>query len=144
MTNDDHNFPEQTPNHWQLIRDVAVFQFKLALDGVRDVVLVPISLAAGIAGLIISPDNPGKYFNRLLELGRRSDVWINLFSATEHYQTEEPQASSDAYVEKLEKMLINEYKRGGMVKNLKDHTDHLMKRIQSEVKQDGQPKNPPD
>ncbi len=136
MTNENHETNKQTPNHWQLFRDLAVFQVKLALDGIRDVVLVPISLVAGVLGIIMSPDNPGKYFNRLLELGRQSDAWINLFSATEHYQSDS--ASSDAYMQKLEDMLISEYKRGGVVKNLKDHTDHLMNRIQSEIRQDDQ------
>lgn len=137
VTNEKHETTEPTPNHWQLIRDVAVFQVKLALDGIRDVVLLPVSLGAAIMGLVISPDNPGKYFNRLLELGRQSDVWINLFSASEHYQSDAETPSSDAYVQKLEDMLISEYKRGGVVKDIKDHTDHLVDRIQTELRQDG-------
>lgn len=127
---------ESPPDHWQLLRDMLVFQAKLAIDGLRDLVLLPISLIAGLAGLLTSPDNPGKYFQRLLEFGRKTDVWINLFGATEHYDTEVDTPSSDAYVKKLEEMLINEYKRGGVVKNLKDRTDHLVKRVQSEIRQD--------
>ncbi len=125
-----------TPNHWQLLRDMVVFQAKLAIDGLRDLVLLPISLVAGVAGLLFSPDNPGKYFQRLLEFGRKTDVWINLFGATEHYTGEMKSPSSDAYVQKLEEMLINEYKRGGVVKNIKDQTDSLVKRIQTEIRQD--------
>lgn len=129
--------PEETPpNHWQLLRDMVVFQAKLALDGLRDLVLLPISLVAGIAGLLFSPDNPGKYFQRLLEFGRKTDIWINLFGATEHYSGEVDTPSSDAYVKKLEEMLISEYKRGGVVKNIKDQTDSLVKRIQAEMRQD--------
>ena len=136
VTNDDHEIHNQAPNHWQLFRDIAVFQAKLALDGIRDLVLLPVSLVAGVLGLILSPENPGKYFNRLLEFGRQSDVWINLFSALHHYQTEAATLSSDAYVEKLEEMLINEYKRGGVVKNLKDHTDNLVERVQQELRKE--------
>ena len=36
----------------QLVLDVIVFQFKLAADGLRDVVLVPLSLITGLMGLI--------------------------------------------------------------------------------------------
>ena len=136
VTIDPQEQLQKPPNHWQLIRDVAVFQLKLALDGVRDVVLLPVSLAAAVLGLLFSADNPGKYFNRLLDLGRKSDVWINLFGASEHYQSEQAPPSSDAYVQKLEEMLINEYKRGGVVKNLKDHTDQLVQRIQTELRQE--------
>jgi hypothetical protein len=137
VTKQPDEVPQSAPNHWQLIRDLVVFQAKLALDGLRDLVLLPISLLAAILGLVASPDNPGKYFQRLLEFGRQTDVWINLFGATHHYQQDDaPPPSSDAYVEKLEEMLINEYKRGGVVKNLKDHTDNLVRRVQAEVRQE--------
>ena len=42
------------PGRWTLIRDVAVFQVKLVFDGMRDVVLLPISLIAGIVSHRIS------------------------------------------------------------------------------------------
>lgn len=142
VTKQPDQSPPSAPNHWQLIRDLLVFQAKLALDGLRDLVLLPISLIAAVLGLVASPDNPGKYFQRLLEFGRQTDVWINLFGASHHYQQDGSQPlSSDAYVEKLEEMLINEYKRGGVVKNLKDHTDNLVRRVQAEVRQEAHQKN---
>ena len=136
MTNDEHENPTEAPNHWQLFRDILVFQAKLALDGLRDLILLPVSLVTGVLGLIFSPDKPGKYFNRLLEFGRQTDVWINLFSASHHYQTDGQAPSSDAYVKKLEEMLINECKRGGVVKNLKDHTDQLVEKVQQELRKE--------
>jgi hypothetical protein len=39
-------------SRWHLIRDVAVFQLKLGLDALRDLVLSPISLIAGIVDLV--------------------------------------------------------------------------------------------
>tara|TARA_R110002110_G_scaffold33072_2_gene113796 strand:+ start:1208 stop:1699 length:492 start_codon:yes stop_codon:yes gene_type:complete len=125
--------PVEAPNHWQLFRDLMVFQFKLAMDGLRDIVLFPLSFVAALAGLVLSSDNPGKYFNRLLEFGRKSDVWINLFGAAEHYQQDPDQTSSDTYVKKLEEMLIAEYQRGGVVKNLKDGTDSVIDQIRKEA-----------
>ena len=41
-------------DRWTLIRDVAVLQVKLIVDGLRDFILVPISL---VAGLIVNPDS---------------------------------------------------------------------------------------
>lgn len=122
---EENNHP---PSRWQLFRDVIAFQFKLAMDGLRDLLLSPISIIAGLAGLILSPSNPGKYFNQLLELGRKSDIWINLFGASEHYH--QGSESSDAYIERLEELLKKEYQRGGVVRNIKDGADHIFDQIQ--------------
>ena len=95
------------PSRFQLIRSVLVFQFKLALDGLRDVLLSPISLGAAILGIATSRDEPEKYFNRLLEFGRASDKWINLFDA----HTEEEGPSSDTLVRHAETMVKAELVR---------------------------------
>ena len=121
----------QPPGHWQLLRDLLALQFKLAIDGVRDLLLSPLSVIAALAGFVSNPDNPGKYFYRLLRFGHKSDRWINLFGAEDH----DPDAdSSDRYVRKVENLIVREYNKGGVVKNLKDGTDGLLKRIR---RQDG-------
>ncbi len=66
----------------RLLRDVLVFQGKLFLDGLRDVALSPASLVLALVDLL-SGDRSGGRFYRLLELGRRSDHWINLFGAAD-------------------------------------------------------------
>lgn len=74
--------PEKSDVHTsrlQLIWDVVLFQFKLVFDGLRDVLLSPLSIAAGILGLLAGGDDPARYFRRLLYLGHRTEVWINLF-----------------------------------------------------------------
>jgi hypothetical protein len=63
----------------QLIWDVVMFQFKLLCDAVRDVLLSPLSIIAAVLGLLVGGDDPHRYLRRLLRLGRRSDMWINLF-----------------------------------------------------------------
>jgi len=140
VTEESDDVSTDAPDRWQLIRDIVGFQFKLAMDGIRDLVLSPISIIAGVIGLIASPDNPGKYFNRLLKFGRKSDVWINLFGASHHYYREGDQdseaPSSDAYIRKLEEMLVAEYQRGGVVKNLKDRTDKLINQIRKDTDQE--------
>ena len=47
--------PESEASHppiWTLIRDIAVLQVKLIVDGLRDLVLVPLSLAAAVLGIL--------------------------------------------------------------------------------------------
>ena len=47
---------QNTADRWSLIRDVAVLQLKLIVDGLRDLVLVPASLVAGIISLVSGED----------------------------------------------------------------------------------------
>ena len=62
-----------------LVWDVLVLQFKLGVDGARDVILVPVSLIAALTGLLIGGDRPDQYLQRVLKFGRRTEHWINLF-----------------------------------------------------------------
>lgn len=115
---------------WKLFKSVLVFQFRLLMDGVRDLLLSPLAIVLALIGLVLKPNNPGIYFNQLMRFGRKTDVWINLFEMREHYEGEEPDApSSNEYIKKLEALLAKEYQRGGLVKNLKDGTDELLGRI---------------
>jgi hypothetical protein len=116
----------QPPSRWQLIRDLLAFQFKLALDGLRDVLLSPISIGAAIIGLLTSREDPGKHFYRLLKLGHESDRWINLFNT--HEEVDGP--SSDTLVRQAESLVKTEVEKGGVVSGLKNHTDNVLDRIQ--------------
>jgi hypothetical protein len=71
----------------QLLWDVLVFQFKLVADGLRDVFLSPISLISALIGLLAGGDEPDRYFKQVLRLGRRSEIWINLFGYRKHSGT---------------------------------------------------------
>ena len=84
--------PPDAPDNRQASRlhlmwDVLVFQFKLAADGLRDVLLSPLSILAAIMGLVAGGDDPYRYFRELLRLGRRSEIWINLFGYRKHQGT---------------------------------------------------------
>ncbi len=63
----------------ELAWDVAAFQLKLAVDGLRDLVLIPVSIVAGIAGLLFGGSKPSHYFDQVLRFGRKTEYWINLF-----------------------------------------------------------------
>ena len=86
----------------QLIWDVIVFQFKLAADGLRDLLLSPLSIIAAVMGLVAGGDDPRQYFRRLLRLGRRSEVWINLFGRHRGHGT------SDEMVDSLRERVFTE------------------------------------
>ena len=99
--------PEQVHHEtrFRLIWQVLLFQFKLAADGLRDLLLVPISLGAGILGLLAGGDQPDQYFRRLQRFGRKTDIWINLFGQYRHGLT------ADKLVKPLEESVYQSYRR---------------------------------
>ena len=86
----------------QMVLDVLVFQFKLAADGLRDVLLVPLSLLSGLLGLIAGGDDPYRYYRKLLRFGRRTEIWINLFGQRKHGGT------SDELIAPLKHRVVTE------------------------------------
>ena len=74
---------DEDPKHHQgrmeLIWTSLFFQVKLVVDGLRDLVLVPVSLIATLFGLVAGGSEPGRYFEQVLRFGRRTETWINLF-----------------------------------------------------------------
>ena len=96
---------EHHETRFRLIWQVLLFQFKLAADGLRAFLLVPLSLGAGILGLLVGGDEPDQYFRRLLRFGRRTDIWINLFGQHRHGPT------SDNLVKPLEESVYQSYRR---------------------------------
>ena len=68
---------------WHLVRDLAVFQLKLFIDGLKDLVLAPIAVVVVLIGLLTKQDDPGRTFYSILRLGHGFDRWLNLFGTPE-------------------------------------------------------------
>lgn len=64
---------------WLLIRENFVFQIKLMLDAVRDLLLSPVAIICTVLDLIKGNHVGNGYFQRLMNLGHQSDHWLNLF-----------------------------------------------------------------
>lgn len=94
-----------------LVRRVIVFQLKLMVDGLRDVVLVPMAFVAGIVGLLRGGDDPQREFRIVIELGLRSERWIDLFGQHEEGVggSEGPSHSMDTVVATIEQRLKKKY-----------------------------------
>ena len=71
------------PSRWILLRDVVIFQAKLWLDGLKDVVISPLSLLAAVVDIVFGPGRRGFRFYRVLRIGERLDQQLNLFRAAE-------------------------------------------------------------
>jgi hypothetical protein len=107
---------DNPPTRGQLLRQVLVFQFKLAMDGIRDVLLSPISIIAALAGILTNHPDPSRYFNQLLELGHRSDQWINLFNS---HSKDSESSTADDFVREAESIVRSELEKGGVMQRLK-------------------------
>lgn len=135
----DSELPDHSdhPDRWTLLRDMAVLQVKLLVDGFRDLLLVPATLIAGIISLVKgTKDRPGPQFYQLIGLGKQSEIWINLFKAYEHAPAEVKQeysfgvANIDELVDKVESFVVEEYQRGGVTRQAKDRIDKALNAIQ--------------
>lgn len=116
--------------HWSLIRDLAVLQVKLLVDGLRDLVLLPASIIAAIVSLSRTENGkPGPEFYKLLAAGKHSEHFINLFGALRNAPTGiDPEeisggAEMDDIVSRVESFVVDEYKRGGVTAQAKSRID---------------------
>lgn len=134
---------EQPADRWTLARDIAVLQLKLLVDGLRDILLVPASLTAGLVSLFSSEHGrPGNYFYQLLDLGKQTEQWINLFGALKNAppdvrQVEPfPNADIDDLVGKLETFMVDEHKRGGLTAQAQERMGRVIKAMRRGRKPD--------
>ncbi len=121
--------PDTRSARRSLIRDAAVFQVKLVFDGVRDLLLVPVSLVGAIMSLIDSKSGqPGPQFYDVLAYGKRTERWIDLFAALSDRETIAlpEDGSLDKVVNRMETYVIEEYRRGGITKQAKDRIDQAL------------------
>lgn len=125
------------PSTWTLIRDVALLQVKLLVDGARDLLLVPATLIAGFVSLATSQDGkPGPQFYRLVGIGKQSERWINLFGAFDNAPPEVVEENHfgntdmDQIVTRMESFVVDEYKRGGITAQAKERIDKALSALQ--------------
>ncbi len=94
-----------------VFRDVVAFQAKLLVDGLRDVLLSPISIGAALIDLLIPGDDGGKRFYAVLRLGRRTEGWINLFGAADRQDPEAVPQGVDVLLDELEVLVRDPQRR---------------------------------
>lgn len=68
------------PSRPVLLRDLFVFSLKLWLDGLKDLVLLPLAFGTAVVGLVLRRP---RLFYALLRKGEQFDRWLNLFGAAQ-------------------------------------------------------------
>ncbi|WP_444998187.1 hypothetical protein [Aliikangiella sp. IMCC44359] len=89
------------------VRNLLVFQVKLAIDALRDILLSPVAILATLADLIGGKRGRSSYFERLMKFGRVSEAHINLFG-----QHKGSSRTVDNVLKQVEDILVKEYKEG--------------------------------
>jgi hypothetical protein len=73
---------DDRPSKRIILRDLLLFQMKLWLDGLKDVVLSPISMIAAVLDLLRGSDRTSLFY-RTLQVGEGFDRWLNLYGAAQ-------------------------------------------------------------
>ena len=106
---------------WVVARDLAAFQFKLMLDGLKDIALAPISIVAAVAGIVVGSGHPGRYLRAVMRLGRNFDRWVNL------YGTEDgTRAGLDEHIGTVEDAIKRNGARPGLTATARSAVDRTL------------------
>lgn len=116
-----------------LVRDAVTLQVKLVIDGLRDAVLIPLSLLAALISLVQPGADRGRFFYDIVRMGRRSERWINLFAAADRIHPDEDEtgdaAEFDDYLAQVERRLTKELRDGEVKDSAGRAVDALLERI---------------
>jgi hypothetical protein len=124
---------ESSPGPRQaLLREAAILQFKLLVDGLRDAALIPMSLIAAAIGLMRGGDDSDREFRRVIKLGRRSERWINLFGHQPPLRPRQPGGSLDDLLDRVEAVVMEQYRQG---RSEAEARDAISKAIQEVVEE---------
>lgn len=106
-----------------VVRDFAIFQLKLFLDGLKDVALSALSLGALIIDMVAGGGRRPRVFYSVLAMSERFDLWLNLSGAISRLENEDldddglfaaSEAGSDTLLGKVEEIVRGpETKRRG-------------------------------
>lgn len=64
-----------------LVRDLLILQLKLALDGLKDVLLSPLAIGATVLDILAGPPPEGYRMYKVMYWGEKFDLWLNLYGA---------------------------------------------------------------
>jgi hypothetical protein len=122
------------PARWPLIRQGIVFQFKLGLDALRDILMSPVSMVLIVVDVVMANNHQQSYFNRLMRLGKKSDHWINLFAVDSHNgepenNKETADSNVDFWISKIETVVKEQQVDGKLTQSGKEKLQQYFGKI---------------
>ncbi|ABS63814.1 hypothetical protein Plav_2200 [Parvibaculum lavamentivorans DS-1] len=136
---DNHRTNEPSVTRWVLLRDVAVFQGKLVLDSVKDILLSPVSLGAAVISLFNREGETGRQFYDTLHAARRVEDWINKYGDADRvpppdFAIKREGESVDGLVYRLEELVKRQYERGGLTASAKEAIDRALDAVHEKLR----------
>jgi hypothetical protein len=118
---------------WKFMRDVVVFQLKMFLDNVRDLVLMPVALGAALIDLLLRGEREGTLFYKVLRWGWHSEKVIDVYSAIENHSQGDFEIGRDYTVDgviaRLENVVAREVEKGGTAASIKNAMDRAIDQL---------------
>ena len=99
---------QRIKNNRVVLRDLLIFQLKLFVDGVANLVVAQLALVAVLLDVLIPMDRKGQRFYWVMGRAERFDRWLSLYGAADRADLDEDglfgasQAGADSLLGKLE------------------------------------------
>ena len=96
------------------IRDFAIFQLKLLIDGLKDGAVFTVSFVAFAVDLVFRRHGRRRFFYKVMRVSEKLDLWLNLHGAAAGAESDsdglfgQSEAGSDTLLGQIEQMV-----RGG-------------------------------
>jgi len=123
---------------WALIRDMLIFQIKLAMDAIRDLLLSPVSIVCGLVDILKGHSLSRSYFHKLMDFGHQTDSWLNLFGSHSKdaqnlnvmgSQKSKADVNVDQLFSQVESLLKEQHGKGGLTASAKSTIDRYLNKI---------------
>jgi hypothetical protein len=106
---------DKIKNNRVVLRDLVIFQLKLFLDGVADVVIAQIALGAVVLDFLFPAERKGQRFYAVMARAERFDRWLSLYGSADAADLEEDglfgasKAGSDTLLGRLEAVVTGRW-----------------------------------
>jgi hypothetical protein len=110
---------DSSHDRFVVLRDLTIFQIKLALEGLKDIVVAQVSIGAAALDLLFPTGQRGQRFYAVMRAAERFDNWISLYGATEKASENRDglfgvsRAGSNSLLGKLEELVLGRRESGG-------------------------------
>jgi len=123
--------PPQDPR-WKFLRDVAVFELKLAINNLHNFVQIPMTLAVAAFDVVFKHGEEGARFYKFVEWGRTIDDHIDIYSIIHDRERGlNKDFTVDAVLARVEGVIKREYDKGGTAASVKNAVDRALDEMQA-------------
>ena len=121
----------QSSGVWPKLRRLVIFQVKLYIDALRDLLMSPLSFVAFLVDAIQGNQGDKAMFEALLKFGRRTEQAINLFE--QHDINDEEYRGIDTILLQVEEALRREYADGSVSGSARESIEKSLGRLRNKI-----------